>query len=70
MKRWWIILIMYIIAAGCKKTFVPPDALNNTNKYLVIDGVINAGSDSTFIKLSRTKNLRTVLLSIMKRAHS
>jgi len=53
MKRWWIILI--IAMAACKKPFVPPDTLNNSGKYLVIDGVINAGNDSTFIKLSRTK---------------
>jgi hypothetical protein len=53
MKKWWIILV--IAAGACKKPFVPPDTLNNSGKYLVIDGVINAGNDSTFIKLSRTK---------------
>lgn len=55
MTNWQKLLLIAILFSACKKPFVPPDALNNTNKYLVIDGVINAGSDSTFIKLSRTK---------------
>lgn len=49
------LLLITILLSACKKPFVPPNTLNDTNKYLVIDGVINASSDSTFIKLSRTK---------------
>jgi len=55
MRNWQKLLLIAIAFSACKKPFVPPDTLNNTGKYLVIDGVINAGSDSTFIKLSRTK---------------
>jgi hypothetical protein len=55
MRNWPKLLLIFLILAGCKKAFTPPNALTDTNKYLVIDGVINTGSDSTFIKLSRTK---------------
>ena len=55
MRNWQKLLLIAIVFSACKKPFVPPDTLNNTGKYLVIDGVINAGNDSTFIKLSRTK---------------
>ena len=50
-----ILVLIFLIFIGCKKAFTPPNALSNTSKYLVIDGVINSGNDSTFIKLSRTK---------------
>ncbi|HEY9000584.1 MAG TPA: DUF4249 domain-containing protein [Mucilaginibacter sp.] len=55
MTNWQKLLLIAVLFSACKKPFVPPNTLNDTNKYLVIDGVINAGSDSTFIKLSRTK---------------
>src|SRR5471030_2616054 len=50
----WILLL--IALAGCKKPYNPP-AVTTSNSYLVVEGVINSGSDSTFIKLSRTVNL-------------
>lgn len=56
MTNWQrLLFIVIVFIAACKKPFVPPNALTDTNKYLVIDGVINTGSDSTFIRLSRTK---------------
>lgn len=39
--------------AGCKKPYQPATTSVNYN-YLVVEGVINSGSDTTFIKLSRT----------------
>ncbi|TSD64912.1 DUF4249 domain-containing protein [Inquilinus sp. KBS0705] len=44
------------IAVGCKKPYVPP-VITAPSSYLVVDGVINSGADSTFIRLSLTKNL-------------
>jgi hypothetical protein len=41
---------------GCRKPYEPP-AISATNSYLVVEGVIDAGADSTFIKLSRTVNI-------------
>ena len=55
MIKWQGLLLIVLLFAGCKKAFTPPGVLADTNNYLVIDGIINTGSDSTFIKLSRTK---------------
>jgi hypothetical protein len=41
---------------GCKKHYAPPVTTANYN-YLVVEGAINSGTDSTFIKLSRTVNI-------------
>ena len=45
-----------IVLNGCKKPY-NPQAISAPNNYLVIEGVINSGSDSTIIKLSRTVNV-------------
>jgi hypothetical protein len=42
-----------MIVTGCKKPYNPPVIANNAN-YLVVEGVINSGADSTIITLSRT----------------
>src|ERR1700743_1329656 len=55
MMKWPFILLMAVLISSCKKAFEPKGALTNNSKYLIIDGVINTGSDSTFIRLSRTK---------------
>ncbi|MGZ4000816.1 MAG: DUF4249 domain-containing protein [Mucilaginibacter sp.] len=38
---------------GCKRVYAPP-ATSTDYGYLVVEGVVDAGSDSTIIKLSRT----------------
>jgi len=48
-----LITVAMLIFGSCRKPYDPP-ATSATNSYLVVEGVINAGSDSTFIKLSRT----------------
>jgi hypothetical protein len=54
MKKGGYLLIWLVIAAtGCKKPF-NPIVLSTSNSYLVVEGMINSGSDSTFIKLSHT----------------
>src|SRR5258708_2508124 len=47
-------LIMFMIS--CRKPYNPP-AITAPGSYLVVEGVINAGADSTNIKLSKTVNL-------------
>jgi len=59
MKKLNIILLAAIIFAGCKKPYNPP-AIASPGSYLVVEGVINSGSDSTLIKLSRTVSLSSV----------
>ena len=49
-------LTIIIMTIGCKKPYNPP-AITAPGSYLVVEGIINAGADSTFIKLSRTVNL-------------
>lgn len=56
MKNGVKILLIAIVAVGCKKPYTPPAVAVNPN-YLVVEGIINIGSavtDSTVIKLSRT----------------
>jgi hypothetical protein len=52
----FIILICIALISACKKPYDPP-AIQAPNSYLVIEGVINSGNDSTIIKISRTVNL-------------
>lgn len=47
-------LIVFMIS--CRKPYNPP-ATTTSNSYLVVEGVINSGTDSTIIKLSQTVNL-------------
>ena len=56
MNTWKILIVILILFTGCKKLYTPP-AITAPNSYLVVAGVINSGSDSTIIKLSRTVNL-------------
>jgi hypothetical protein len=47
---------LFAIEFSCKKLYNPPLVSSNQN-YLVVDGVINSGSDSTIVYLSRTVKL-------------
>jgi hypothetical protein len=51
-----IYLTSFTGITSCKKPYNPP-ATASPGSYLVVEGVINSGSDSTVIKLSRTVNL-------------
>src|ERR1700743_238578 len=56
-KRIYLIIVLVtVFIAGCRKPYSPA-VLSAANSYLVVEGVINSGSDSTFIKLSRTVKL-------------
>src|ERR1035438_2310724 len=48
--------VTILIFSSCVQTFIPPPTTAVYN-YLVIDGFINAGNESTYIKLSRTEPL-------------
>src|SRR4051812_44295852 len=57
--RWRNLLCASLLMLGCKKPFTPTYLVSDSNRYLVIEGTIN-GSDSTFIKLSRSKKIDTL----------
>lgn len=54
-KITWLIFIV-IAANACRKPYTPP-AITSNGSYLVVEGVINSGVDSTTITLSRTFNI-------------
>src|ERR1700748_2870696 len=56
MNKEFLILILVIFALGCKKPYDPPVITSNTT-YLVVEGTINPGRDSTVITLSHTVNI-------------
>ena len=57
-SRKYIILCTSVLwfAFGCKKPYSPA-IISSSNNYLVVEGIINTGGDSTKVKLSRTVNL-------------
>lgn len=58
--KWSLALCIVLMAFGCKKAFYPAEITSDKNSYLVIEGVIDNGSDSTIIKLSRTQKIDTI----------
>lgn len=42
-------------ALGCVEEFSPPE-INNVERYLVVDGFLNASNDTSWVNLSRTLN--------------
>ena len=49
-------VLLILCYEGCKKPYIPP-VISSPESYLVVEGVINNGTDSTIIKLSRTVNI-------------
>ncbi|MFI5160882.1 MAG: hypothetical protein ACHQHN_06370 [Sphingobacteriales bacterium] len=55
-KKYYMIyttVAISMVAQGCKKPYLPVIIAVSSN-YLVVEGIINTGSDSTSIQLSRT----------------
>ena len=55
-KTFFYLVASAALIMGCRKPYDPP-AISAPGSYLVVEGVINPGSDETVIKLSRTVNL-------------
>ena len=51
-------IVAIAMVYGCKKPYTPKIVSGKTN-YLVVEGVINTGNDSTIFNLSRTVSLNT-----------
>lgn len=58
-----IFIIMLLVISSCREAYLPP-AIKSANNFLVVEGIINAGMDSTIFKLTRTKNLGDTTLEI------
>lgn len=56
MRKVICLLLLTMAAESCRKPYYPPVS-STTGSYLVVEGVINSGADSTFIKISRTVKL-------------
>ena len=52
----WLCSLLMIAGSSCVKPFEPP-AIINPNSYLVVEGIVVPGSDSSSITLSRSRNL-------------
>jgi len=55
-KHIWILILTAWCTASCRKPYAPP-VITNNKSYLVVEGNIDSGSDSTIITLSTTVNL-------------
>jgi hypothetical protein len=51
-------VIATVLAQGCVEKYEPPVTIANKN-FLVVDGYIKSGTDTTIITLSRTSKLGT-----------
>ena len=56
LKYFFIISSLTITMSDCKEVYNPPSVKNNPF-FLVVDGIVVSGNDSTHITLSRTKSL-------------
>ena len=54
--RFIAVMALPAILFSCRETYTPPQITANSN-YLVVEGLINTGTDSTIFKLSRTVKL-------------
>jgi len=59
-NKWIPLLFIFLIVISCKKPFFPSEINSVNNRYLVIEGVIEGGTDSTIIKISRTQKIDSV----------
>ena len=55
-NRYFLYFMLIVIVLSCKKPYLPA-LISSSASFVVVEGVINSGSDSTIIKLSRTANL-------------
>lgn len=58
-----VFAVILIFNWGCKKAY-NPKIVSSTNNYLVVEAVINTGTDSSIIKLSRTVPVSSATSSI------
>lgn len=60
-----ITLLIVLFVYSCIQPFSPPE-INSTETYLVVDGFLNFGEDTTKITLSRTQNTNQNIQPVME----
>jgi hypothetical protein len=55
-RKIYYYLTLMLLLTCCRKPY-NPSVVSTSNSYLVVEGIVNSGSDSTIIKLSRTVKL-------------
>jgi hypothetical protein len=55
-----VFALLLLLLCYCKKPYTPPVIIAK-NSYLVVEGIINPGNDSTIIKVSKTVNLNAAV---------
>jgi uncharacterized membrane protein len=62
-----VLVLICMLLYGCKEKFLPEIKENNVN-YLVIEGLINTGNDSTIFTLTRTFKLNNKAVEVGEKA--
>lgn len=62
----FILVSLSSLCLGCKRAYAPP-ATTTDYGYLVVEGVVDAGTDSTDIRLSRTVKISSKTSSVPER---
>ena len=61
-KKYFFISVLFY-SGSCKEVYIPP-AIQANNNFLVVDGFLNSGQDSTIINLSRSRSLADTVHTI------
>ncbi len=55
-KIFFLILFTGVLIGSCREAYLPP-VVSDYSNFLVIEGIVKAGGDTSYIKLTRTRSL-------------
>lgn len=55
-KIFFLILLTGVLIGSCREAYLPP-VVSDYSNFLVIEGIVKAGGDTSYIKLTRTRSL-------------
>lgn len=56
MKNIYLLLLSGLLLFACREAYLPP-VITDFQNFLVIEGIVKAGGDTSYIKLTRTRSL-------------